>query len=590
VHSLQAHCTGDYRFISGLKNSTALERIEYFRARSESVHTEMAWQSIEEREIKRTPDYCRIANASGYSVGTGHNLLELSLPLELRELQSVFVLSKGRKLSEVELVEVLNATPETCFDHGSSSSARVQVIGWGHWATFFQRHICHSLQQNFDFLERKWGVPDQAKEFSSQCEKLFGNLRLYPFVRRFNCTDAAGYHKALDDAFRVTVATPHLVSSEIWNNLCYSVDFAPFYQAVPNPHVNEWHKHNPPPGTAYDPSARTDHPSLVNRPDSVMLLEKLHVMAPYDGAIASFLLRKKYNGNATYAQAEAIYRPCLEFSSSKMVRLARTLKAEPQQYEDLMFKAAKLNPSLYFVLAEHFVGLGVEQKAAECAEKGIELGPDSLNAASVAVWLVPYYLKHEQKQKASDLADLAGEVYSHAGLRAKARFLEQTGKYDDAFEWYSKISERYDVTAEMLSFAYRYRLKTGDNRYERQVADAMQDLFPSGIENAALPDLRGSPVDGVLLKETNQKTVVAGLDRGDVIVSVNGIRTHTVGQYQFAMDVTTDPPIRLIVWRINQYLPLTGSPLGGRFDVNIADYTKDGIPVRARSRSPVRRK
>jgi len=52
----------------------------------------------------------------------------------------------------------------------------------------------------------------------------------------------------VDDGFKVTVAAPHLVPAECWNYLCYKVNFAPPYNPNPNPHVNEWHNHNPPPG------------------------------------------------------------------------------------------------------------------------------------------------------------------------------------------------------------------------------------------------------------------------------------------------------------------------------------------------------
>ena len=62
--------------------------------------------------------------------------------------------------------------------------------------------------------------------------------RLYPFVRRFNCTDVEAYHKSVDDGFKVTVDTPHLVPAECWNNLCYHVSFAPLYSPNPNPHIN----------------------------------------------------------------------------------------------------------------------------------------------------------------------------------------------------------------------------------------------------------------------------------------------------------------------------------------------------------------
>jgi len=150
--------------------------------------------------------------------------------------------------------------PDGCFN-SSDDTVHVKVIGWGQWANFLQRHLCHAVQQNFHFMLHQWGVPDEAKSFRAQCDESFGGLRLYPFVSRFNCTDVASYHKSVDEGFKVTVSTPQLVPAECWNLLCYHVDFAPPYDPNLNPHVNEWHSRNPLPGTVYDLGPRLDHPA-----------------------------------------------------------------------------------------------------------------------------------------------------------------------------------------------------------------------------------------------------------------------------------------------------------------------------------------
>ena len=212
---------------------------------------------------------------------------------------------------------------------------------------FLQRHICNAMQENFQFMNEHWGVPDQAKEFAQQCDSLFYNLRLYPFVRRYNCTDSASYHKSIDDGFVVTVKSPHLVSPQIWNWLCYKGPHQEYYHPNPNPHVNEWHKHNPPPGTAYHPHPRMDHPSLTRRSDTVQQLEKLHQIAPYDTRICAELEALKYKGQATASQVEELYRPVLEFDPSLIARLAQQAEDTPSEYEKLMVKASALDPDWF---------------------------------------------------------------------------------------------------------------------------------------------------------------------------------------------------------------------------------------------------
>src|SRR4029079_6676260 len=169
--------------------------------------------------------------------------LAVAVPLELQEIQSVYTLSHHEKLKKEKLSQALNEPPDHCLSR-TDGEVRVHVIGWGQWANFLQRHLCHAIQQNYYMMANMWGVPDDAKEFAAKCEQSFNELSLYPFVRRFNCSDVASYHKSVDDGFKVTVAPPHLVPAECWNYICYKVGFAPLYNPNPNPHINEWHSHN----------------------------------------------------------------------------------------------------------------------------------------------------------------------------------------------------------------------------------------------------------------------------------------------------------------------------------------------------------
>jgi hypothetical protein len=190
------------------------------------------------------------------------------------------------------LVKALNALPERCFSTGADGTVHVCIIGWGQWAMFLQRHLCHAVQQNYHFMQHLWGVPDEAGEFAAKCDGKLWELRLYPFVRRFNCTNVETYHKSVDDGIKVTVATPHLIPAACWDRLWYRVSFAEWYHPVPNLFLSEWHNHNPLPGTVYDLNARLTPPGLTDRPDAVARFEKLRELAPYDCRIANFILTK----------------------------------------------------------------------------------------------------------------------------------------------------------------------------------------------------------------------------------------------------------------------------------------------------------
>lgn len=571
VRVLKARNTQDYRELNTIETPSPLEKIARFEAFGRSVDIDIVWKDLGKVEVTRLPDYCRIANSTSYSVETGHGLLQLSLALELRDMSAVFELAQGKKLNKDQIIPELNKFPERCFAPNSNGNPKVRVIGWGQWAMLFHRQVCHAVSENFNFLERKWGVHDEAKQFASNINHTFGNLRLAPFVRRFNCTDNTTYHSAIDDAFTATRSFPHLVSPQIWNYICYKVSFGPIYTTGQNPHINEWHKHNPPPGTAYDPEPRMNHPSLVNRPDTFDQLDRLHQVAPYDKIIAFNLIRLKYRNQPTYEQTLEIYRPVSDFSTYAMTKLADYVTDRPEQYEPLMVKAAALDPSRYFKLGDYFIPRN-ETKAAEYVEKGMNLGPDSVTAANHADWLIHYYLKNGQENKAQKIADMAGEVYSYSGLEAKASFLEETGDHSGAFEWYRKIEERYDSPNPLTQFCLRYKTKTGDARYDSEAKNRLTKIFPRGIIEAKIGDFKSSPIVGVIVKGENDMTHRAGLKSGDIIVAVQNICVDDFEQYTYARETLRTPELALIVWR-GMYLEIRSSPPKRRFGVDMVTYS-----------------
>lgn len=574
VRGLRARNTGDYRPLANLSDRSPFESIQWFHSFADYVDTDMAWAKLTD-EQKRTIDYVRIANDLGYSVEIGHDLLAASVPLETREIKSIYELSHPGHSLPQDPAAVLNVIPEHCVSSDADGKAHVQVIGWGQWAMFFQRQLCHAIQQNFYMMNHMWGVPDDAKEFASRCQQAFGRLTLYPFVERFNCTDIDSYHKSVDEGFKLTVDMPQFVPAYCWNYLCYSVSFAPRYDPNPNPHVNEWHNHNPLPGTVYDLNPRFDHPSLVNRGDVLERMEALHELAPYDCRMANYIAKHKYNDNLTPGQAMALYHAVLPYSLTGLRAMASSQNGDPKQYEQLMTQAAQLEPSCYYRLGDYVWRMNNtlnEDKAAAYYQKGYNADRDRVRAASYATWLVRYLLKHGQRDKAADIAKEGGEVYSEYGLTAQATFFEETSNYDSAFEWYQKIEERYNDSAPLVNFCYRYKAKTGDRRFQAEVEKREGKLFPKGKESVSINDFKGPPVDGVTLDGDSPLMTAAGLKNRDIIVAAYGVRVHNMAQYNYIRDSNETPELDLIVWHGGGYIESKSSPPNHLFGVAIHDY------------------
>jgi tetratricopeptide (TPR) repeat protein len=415
-------------------------------------------------------------------------------------------------------------------------------------------------------------VPDEAKEFSANCDKSFGALRFYPFVQRFDCADINTFHRAVEDGLALTVQTPHLIPAECWNYLCWGTTFSDRYLPNPNPHVNEWHKHNPPPGTAYDANARLYHPSLTSRSDAVARIDHLHEMAPYDDAITYYIVHDEDHDKLTYEQAQKLYALRLDYTPDASVAMAKTLESDPARYEELMLKAAVVYPRYYFPLATYFDRRQSKEKAAAYYEKGYALDTDRVSTSYYAGWLVHYYLGKGETNKAATVADEAGEVYSSVGLQAKAGFLEAIGRYGEAFAWYAKIEERYQESGPVIAFCLRYKSKTHDPRFDKEVEKRKAIVFPQGVEKVGLQDFQSAPSDGVLIAEETVEVQRAGMKGGDVIVAVNGIRVHNFLQYASARDWDEQPALSLIVWHGGKFIPVLASPPDHRFGGNFTDY------------------
>lgn len=572
LRALAARNSADYRPLEKLGNLSPVECAEWFYALSRSANADIAWSKLNEVQ-KKNISFVRIASQGDFSVGMGHELLATALGLELEEIGSILEAARSEKLKPGKLAAALNEMPERAISKDAKNAVRVHVIGWGLWAGFLQRQLCHAVWVDSNFLQWKWGVPDEAAKFSTQSDALFSGLRLYPFVRRFKATDVATYHQSVDDGFKVTVATPQLVSPQCWNYLCYELSTGEYYKPNPNPHVNEWHKHNPPPETAYNMYARLNHPSLTRRADTDVILDQLHNRAPNDPDLNYYLMKNHFKNAPTYGQATNFFGASAEYNILAMTWLAWAVKAEPDKYEVLMNRAAAVNPAEYGRLGDYFSERNQDDKAAEYYEKNYA-DPDSVAISRHCSWLVHYYLKKGQVEDARRAADFGGEVYSFSGLKAKAEFFEAVKNYGGAYDWYAKIEERYEDSGPLVGFCVRYKQLTGDTRYDGLVSKKSNKAFPNGFEKVRLADFTAAPTDGVLFKEDSDLLQAAGMKSGDVIVAIYGVRIHNQAQYEYLRDNNTNPELVLVVWQGNGYHEIKASPPEHRFGVDIGSYLK----------------
>jgi tetratricopeptide (TPR) repeat protein len=559
--ALEMRNTHDFRLLESVANPTLVERLERFGAASYSLNPELAFQRYDDAELNLTPDEHRMISASTFSVETGHRLMSVLMPEELREVSVVSPQTPDGQLQPQEAIAFLNAEPDRCFRRGPGGAVQVRVLGLGQWAGFLQRQLCNAIDRQYEFLTRMWGVPDAAREFKQQCDQTFSGLRLYPFVGLSSLPDQAAQLAAWEQALAKLRQIPQFVPPGVW---------ARQFEEVSYP----WFQHNPLPGTAYDLVPRMQQAQFMNHTDLAGLLNHLHALAPYDRDLSELLLMLKSRDrtNASPAEVAEIYQPVLEYMPTADAALAIASSNNPVEFEQWMRKAADLAPGHFFALGHYFSSRD-EAKAANYFETAIKRDSDAIRVADDAGWLVQYYYRHGHTDKAMKLADQAAEVYSSVGLRTKANLLEQLKRYDEARDYYAKIEERYQQAGPLVGFCVRYGSATGDtNKYAGFLQEKASVLFPRGVERVQLSKFRGPPAQGVMFAQNSELLRQAGLKKGDIVVALNGRRVYYTTQYTYLRAYLAESPMRLIVWQGEQYIEIVANPPNGLFGVSLEDY------------------
>lgn len=113
-------------------------------------------------------------------------------------------------------------------------------------------------------------------------------------------------------------------------------------------------------------------------------LEELRKLAPYDRDVAAYVCNW---GGLTAQQVQTLYEPVLPYAAHAMEKVASTALNQPDRYEELLSKAAALNPSDYFKLGDYFAARKQDALAAKYYEKGTESDPDTVRASNHAAYL-----------------------------------------------------------------------------------------------------------------------------------------------------------------------------------------------------------
>jgi len=555
LRGLRIRITRDWRILAEPAKATLFERLQHYQALRQSLDGAHALDFLRSFKPEPVGDWARLAFHSGVSVEQGHLFSPLLVDAEMREAAEVYEILHRSPLPPDKIAEPLNAKPQRLVAVEGAAKPAPQVIGWGVWARFFQRNLVFAAQAWGRFLDWSLGVKDEARRLRAGLHEHFAKLELWP-AESLTWPQSRGGAPAPESPVRdpealrsdgcarglaLTQDAPERVPPIFWGVLLSSCPGSRVTMIEPS----KWLRGLTPAGTGLMPLYRTE--GLPPRTDPRPFYRALHEIAPFDLAVLEKVAPN--SSQATEEQVKALYGPLTEYDLEAMKSLAAARHKDPTAYRALYEKIAALVPREYLSLGDYLVDQDRDDEAAAAYEKAIEKARDRVSVSVHVRWLVGYYLDRSRVDRAREVAQMAADVYSAAGLQAMAYFQERTGHYTEAEDWFQKNVVRYGSSAQAAldEFYIRYEHRIGDGRFGGRSAAALAKVFPGGLERVSLAELTGPP----------PAEDEARLD-GDVAVALNGYRVHTHQQSRVVWTFDDRPEWTMIVWRQGRYVEVSG--------------------------------
>ncbi len=541
--------TRDYRLLANPQSATLLERIELFRALSEAISTDEAARRMPVFDPATAPDWSRIVLEVGFGVEAGHRFALPSIGLEMRDAALVFPDLRTAR-TPAQFAAAFNPPPGDVVQAGDNPRPRLRVIDPGTWAQFFQRHLLQAADETYDFLQNKWGVPDEARSFREQMGPLVKPLTLYPLcLGRLGQEDGDALSSA---AVNLLSQHPEWVGDGAWANVVRKVPgrYAPGHSWAGA--SGAWFWPRLPLGTVYGFDVRAGEGNVLSSVPSLPELQTMHDIAPLKYSVCwSYVNALAPHHHATVEQYKQVMGPLLSYYLPAIWGEAWLVQRDPAQYGAALNQAAALSPAYYLTLGKYYVDHRMEPEAARAYQDAIDHGADAVAVSASCGWLVDYYYDHGQQDRALTIARLAAEVYSFNGLETMAHLLEQMDRVPEAETYYKKISDRYNKSAPLDSFYARQAATHPE--YAPKKRGAESEVFPQGMQAVTLEQLLGKPADGVRVEGENDLSRQAGLKAGAIVVSIDGKRIHNMEQYKYVRALSDSPELTLLVYQDERY-------------------------------------
>lgn len=521
--ALRIRLTEDWRLLATPPTATRLEKLEYFRARRHTVRETRAGQDLTDMREPIAVDFGRIVQLRQFGVDDGNLVVVDGVQRELDEVAFVYRQLHQREMPNNLPASILNVRAGRLLANGEP-----QVVPWGAWAEFSQRHIGMSIQQVDWFTRHTLGVPERADQFKAKLDAFFGHFTMYPIASTGRTKGRKGTEADLSQigrAIDVAVRAPELVTFYFWTYMENGSNYEPVVRGMPT--KKTWFV-APTAEVPYDVNRRAETTLASLTPSAV---DALIDEAPYNISLISRVVQRLWTNRPLMAKVRTLIEPRVEYdmwSIDSAINIAR----DPEDRIALRRKACQLVVRECLELAWELADTDEAAAAAEYEKAFRNPALDEVVMSNSSAWLVSYYERSGQLIRAMDLAQRSAATWSARGMLTLARLLERRARIEEADEFFSKVGGRYpDSSTDLAGFLYRQAIVAKNPAYLERWKAAERKLFPDGLQPMAAT-MREQPSKGVFIEQDSYWSKRVRLQAGDIIVGVDGWKVENLEQYK----------------------------------------------------------
>jgi hypothetical protein len=550
TRALRVRTTKDWRLVSNVASASLLEQRETLRAAHQTVGDARSLPMVDLLAQEDVIDWGRIILHESPTVEGGNRFSDTAVAFELRDAFAVrqsFAPSLGR--DDHRLIRALDAEPQA---GPAGANDEFWIIDWGLWAASSQRHLAASLACTSRHYRKMLGLDDEAAAMDRKAREDFGALRLFPLVALEAAIDTesvADYTAAVSAAGTLARAHPDVVTDFLWAHFQEKKDFAPPPAAIPP--AAPWFSPLFPAGTAFEPPRIYTAGSHLDPAQ----IEALKAIAPFERAFVFRSIELRFGPKPGVDVLRREIGSLADYDDRAAWQIASAAIDTPDVYLPIVRRLAEtMDPENWYWVAEYLVEHGREDEALVPFERYRQEARDLVGISNRADWFVKRLIREGQRPRALAMAKDAADVNSYVGLTTYADALDITGETRRAEQIYRDAAERYFPSGDGALLAFLERHRTDSAAYAAEAREVSAKVFPKGLEAATAQSLSGPPDAGLSVSTTGAIGEQNGVQKGDVIVAVDGSRVRSLTQYRAIKFQSWEPEMRFIVWRDGKYI------------------------------------